>query len=248
MAKFLSGRQRDLSVGIASFTENKTVLQTTGKVGIGTTDAQQHSLFVVGSTNITGDAIVGGGATVVGIGSFQNDVYIDQQLYVGGIEIVDGATIGEDITARHLLITGIGTVDTLRTNVGFVTTLSGTNLTYNTADIDTAFITSGIVTTIAGANLTYTTADIDNAFITSGIVTTIAGSDLTYTTADIDNAFITSGIVTTLTSTDATLTNINSTGISTFNHTNISQLSVLGVSTFTGAIDANGGLDVLGQT
>ena len=59
MSKFLSGRQSNLKLGVAGYTESKTVLETTGKVGIGTTDAQQHSLFVVGSTNITGDTTVG---------------------------------------------------------------------------------------------------------------------------------------------------------------------------------------------
>ena len=58
MAKFLSGRQPQLNVGVTSSTESKTVLQVTGKVGIGTTNAQNHSLFVVGSTNITGDVSV----------------------------------------------------------------------------------------------------------------------------------------------------------------------------------------------
>ena len=110
MSKFLSGRLRRLLVGITGYTENKTVVQTTGKVGIGTTDAQQHSLFVVGSTNITGDAIVGGGLTAVGISSFQDDVYIDNELYVAGVNVTGGANIGEDITTRNLKVTGISTV------------------------------------------------------------------------------------------------------------------------------------------
>ena len=110
MSKFLSGRLRRLLVGITGYTENNTVVQTTGKVGIGTTDAQQHSLFVVGSTNITGDNIVGGGLTAVGIGSFQDDVYIDNELYVGGVNVTGGSTIHEDITTRNLKVTGISTV------------------------------------------------------------------------------------------------------------------------------------------
>ena len=110
MSKFLSGRLRRLLVGITGYTENNTVVQTTGKVGIGTTDAQQHSLYVVGSTNITGDNIVGGGLTAVGIGSFQDDVYIDNELYVGGVNVTGGANIGEDITTRNLKVTGISTV------------------------------------------------------------------------------------------------------------------------------------------
>jgi hypothetical protein len=51
MAKFLSGRQRNLSVGINSFTEDKTVLDVVGKVGIGTTNATS-SLDVVGDVGI----------------------------------------------------------------------------------------------------------------------------------------------------------------------------------------------------
>ena len=110
MSKFLSGRLRRLLVGITGYTENNTVVQTTGKVGIGTTDAQQHSLYVVGSTNITGDNIVGGGLTAVGIGSFQNDVYIDNELYVGGVNVTGGSSVHEDITTRNLKVTGISTV------------------------------------------------------------------------------------------------------------------------------------------
>lgn len=40
MAKgYVSNRQKNLKVGISSYTENQTVLQVTGKVGIGTNDA-----------------------------------------------------------------------------------------------------------------------------------------------------------------------------------------------------------------
>ena len=64
MSKFLSGRQSKLKLGVQDYTESKTVLQTTGKVGIGTTDAQAYSLFVVGSTNITGISSIAGNLTV----------------------------------------------------------------------------------------------------------------------------------------------------------------------------------------
>ena len=64
MSKFLSGRQSNLKLGVAGYTENKTVLETTGKVGIGTTDAESFSLYVVGPTNITGDTTVGSAITM----------------------------------------------------------------------------------------------------------------------------------------------------------------------------------------
>ena len=39
MTKYLSNRQKNLKVGISSYTENNTVLEVIGKVGIGTTNA-----------------------------------------------------------------------------------------------------------------------------------------------------------------------------------------------------------------
>ena len=39
MAKFISGRQRNIQVGVSSYTENQTSLEIIGKVGIGTTGA-----------------------------------------------------------------------------------------------------------------------------------------------------------------------------------------------------------------
>ena len=53
MAKYNSNRQQNLKIGISSYTEDKTVLEITGKVGIGTTNAQ-YSLDVVGDINLTG--------------------------------------------------------------------------------------------------------------------------------------------------------------------------------------------------
>ena len=106
---YKSGRQQNLNLGITSVTESKTVLQTIGKVGIGTTNAQNHSLFVVGSTNITGDVYVGGASTFVGVGTFGDSLYVANQLYVAGVNVSGGASIGQDITTRNLLATGIST-------------------------------------------------------------------------------------------------------------------------------------------
>ena len=107
---YKSGRQQNLNLGITSVTENRTVLQTIGKVGIGTTNAQNHSLFVVGTTNITGDINVGGASTFVGVGTFNNDLYVANQLYVSGVSISGGATVGADIVTRNLLASGISTL------------------------------------------------------------------------------------------------------------------------------------------
>ena len=53
MAKYTSGRQKNLKIGISSYSENLTSLEVIGKVGIGTTNAQ-YSLDVVGDINFSG--------------------------------------------------------------------------------------------------------------------------------------------------------------------------------------------------
>ena len=97
---YKSGRQQNLNLGITSITENKTVLQTIGKVGIGTTNAQQHSLYVVGSTNIVGDSNVTGVGT---FGSVNSNVGIFTNITatgfatVGTLYVQNGATLFNDL-------------------------------------------------------------------------------------------------------------------------------------------------------
>jgi hypothetical protein len=109
MPRFLSGRQKYSNIGINSYTESKTVLQTIGKVGIGTTDSQNYSLFVLGPTNITSNLNVGGASTFVGVGTFNNDLYVDGVLYANSLNIPGGSNISEDLTTRNLTVTGFST-------------------------------------------------------------------------------------------------------------------------------------------
>ena len=60
MTKYISNRQQNLKIGIVSYTENETVLEVTGNVGIKTNDTQDYELYVNGDTNIIGDVNVGG--------------------------------------------------------------------------------------------------------------------------------------------------------------------------------------------
>ena len=53
MSKYLSNRQKNLKVGIESYTENLTSLSVVGKVGIGTTNASTD-LDVAGDVRIRG--------------------------------------------------------------------------------------------------------------------------------------------------------------------------------------------------
>ena len=63
MSKFLSGRQSNLKLGVDGYTNSKTVLETTGRVAIGATDAQSYSLFVVGDTSVQNIRITSGIST-----------------------------------------------------------------------------------------------------------------------------------------------------------------------------------------
>ena len=63
MSKFLSGRQSNLKLGVDGYTNSKTVLETTGRVAIGATDAQSYSLFVAGDTSVQNIRITSGIST-----------------------------------------------------------------------------------------------------------------------------------------------------------------------------------------
>ena len=103
MAKYISNRQQNLKIGIVSYTENQTVLEVTGNVGIGTTNTQGYELYVNGDTNIAGDVNVGGASTFVGVGTFSGDLYVGGDLYVSDDIVFD------ELTARNINITGIST-------------------------------------------------------------------------------------------------------------------------------------------
>ena len=87
--------------GVEAFHANGGIKFSTTGYGVtvfGTTETQK--------LNVTGIS------TVVGVGTFKDDVYIDKKLYVAGIEIggPGGPGIGTDITTRNLKVTGIATV------------------------------------------------------------------------------------------------------------------------------------------
>jgi len=103
----------------------------------------QHAEFtgnvlVSGITTLAGNVFLGDSGsdliTVVGVTTFTtSNVYIDNQLYVGGLQITGGAVIGQDITTRNLLVSGISTIgdsssDTLTVNATatFVEPIVGT--------------------------------------------------------------------------------------------------------------------------
>ena len=107
MSKFLSGRQRNLNLGISSVTENTTVLQTIGKVGIGTSTAENYSLYVDGSTRITRDLNIGRDLIVSGIATFREDIYLgnNDRINLGG---TNDLQIYNDGSNSYIVDAGIG--------------------------------------------------------------------------------------------------------------------------------------------
>jgi hypothetical protein len=165
MAKYTSGRQKNLKVGIVSYSENLTSLEVVGKVGIGTTNAGGGSLYVVGDSYITGiltanrifsnvygEAI--GGNTIVGtslsisgistLGVTSATNLTAQQLNVSGISTL-GVTSATNLTAQQLNVSGITTTNNLNvTGVG--TFLSGNLNIRNPANTFGYTIAGGAIT------------------------------------------------------------------------------------------------------
>ena len=213
MSKFLSGRQSNLKLGVGGYTENKTVLETTGRVGIGTTNAESFSLYVIGPTNITG------------IATFKSDVFIDEQLYVGGVNITGGASIGQDVSARNLLISGISTFqgsvhhpDDVVVNFGDSDDLkiyhdsSGQSYIKDVGTGDLNLTSNG-----TGIHLQSGSGESLARFNNDG------SADLYY---DSQRKFATSGI-----------------GATVFGRLDSTEVNVSSAGTFGGLIDANGGID-----
>ena len=164
MSKFLSGRQSNFKLGVSGYTENKTVLETTGKVGIGTTDAQSYSLFVVGDTNITGlvsaTSFYGDGSNLENTGATLSAAAGTQRLVVTSLTsgtMVDAAT-DSDLTFN-------ATTNTLNTDNLIVAgnlTVSGDQTILNTTQLEVEDINIGI----ASASTKLNDAQLDGAGIT----------------------------------------------------------------------------------
>ena len=127
MAKYLSGRNKNLKVGVVSYTENQTVLEVTGKVGIGTTNATS-ALDVIGDGRFTG--------------------VVTATTFIGNINA--GVATITTLSGTNLNYSGIGTIVTLSSTNGTITNLTGTAVTYTTLNA-----TNGRFTGIATASQLY---------------------------------------------------------------------------------------------
>jgi hypothetical protein len=106
MLKYLSNRQKNLKLGIVSYTDNETVLEVAGNVGIKTSDNQGYELYVSGDTNISG--IVSASA-YYGSGGNLEDIIAEINLTkIEGIELKDeGISIGSSFTSLNFAGSGV---------------------------------------------------------------------------------------------------------------------------------------------
>ena len=224
MAKFISGRQTRLNVGVSSRTDNDTSLQVTGKVGIGTTNADGRSLYVIGDTEVTGVTTANRfstGPSGVGFNIFDNKI-------TGPSEILfDPAGVGDDSGSVRikgdLFVDGTQTViDSTKIeladfNVGIASTVP-TNILLDGAGI-------GIGSESIRKNFTY---DYSSDSLKSSENFDVAENKV-YKVNEVER----------LSFNRLQVPHADITGIAT-----AAVLRVTGVSTFDGLVDANGGAEI----
>ena len=278
-----SSEHLDLAAGKVYKINGTEVLNPT-TLGSGVVNSSLTNLGTLTALEVNGhtelDNInVAGLSTFVGVATFTNsNVYIDNDLFVSGIQITGGGggSIGQDITARHLNITGFSTfandidangsldvdghteLDDL--NVTGVSTFGGNIYIPDNKTIHIGGTTAGDLQLFHDTNHSYIrdqgTGDI--RVRASGFDVRDSGNTASLLRIDASGFTATTGIGTV---TRLYSTHVNVSGVSTFagaidangsldvdGHAELDDLNVAGVSTFAGAIDANGNLDVDGET
>ena len=242
MAKYLSNRQKNLKVGISSYSENLTSLEVIGNVGIGTTNATS-ALTVVGNGYFTGvvtsssfyvsNSLIGAGGSfstlqVTGISTFTNGpVLIGSGTSTGTasqpLQVTGGAYVSGSV--------GIGTTNpTVSLDV-----VGGAKFTgVVTASSFSGNASSATYATNAGIATYATNAGIATYATTSGVSTYATSSGIaTYATnAGIATYATNAGIATSIIGGIGSLTQLSVSGVSTLGTVQISS----GIVTATSGI------------
>ena len=178
-----------------------------------------------------------------GIEVNENLIFADKNTNKVGIGTTVTSTsqklqVNGGIGATSIVLTGVGTIptiysDNLYSNIGIVTTLSGTTLSYTSANIN-----SGIITNASGTNLNYSgIATVGSLSIGSTQVISSGGELQNIVSLD---ATTTATIEAAIASGPNTFTDLVVTGVSTLGVTGITTLNVTGIATFSN-VDINGG-------
>ncbi len=250
MTKYTSGRQKNIKVGITSYSENRTSLEVVGKVGIGTTNATS-SLYVVGDQFVTGvitaSSFIGGigsltqlsvsgvttvgvlTATRIGIGTTNPtaELFVVGNSNISGIVTIGAGNTGISINGTTGIITSISGI----TTVTFVGNLVGTASTASFAT--TSFTLNG--RTESQFNVAFaTTAGIATFATNSGIATFATNSGIaTFATNSGIATFSTNAGIATFATNSGIATFATTAGISTNVIGGIGSLTQLSVSGFS---------------
>ena len=218
-----------LSVGVELDVDGHTELDNLAVSGVstftGAIDAN-GDLDVDGHTELD-NLNVSGVSTFVGVGTFGSDLFV-----AGDLNVI-GNVVYTQASGTNLVITGVSTFGGQIDANGDLDVDGHTNL--DNVDIAGVTTTSGLFDINAGGQAnTFKVEDLtDNRVVITG-----TGGELE------DDANLTFNG-----STLAVGVNLDVTGdLDVDGHTNLDNVSVAGVTTFTGAIDANGDLDVDGTT
>jgi len=217
------------------------------------------ALVINGGLGIAKQVNIGGGITVAGVSTFASNLDIN-----AAVDILNGLTVNSTFNANSTFNSvGITTL----ASAGGITTTGGELYVGNNLEVAGTSNFIGDATfrggTIGIGDSTGDDIDVGGEFVSNLVPNTDNTFDIGITTQRWrDGKF--SGIVTTTrlnSSGQSQLNNLNVSGVSTFagavdfngsvdidGHIEVDNLNVSGVSTFAGAIDANGNLDVDGHT
>ena len=224
--------------GLIQGASNFSYDPNTNRVGIGTTLPRQD-------LDIFGNVIVSGVSTFGGITTITGETLFTKQLSVSGISTFSGiATFQSGLFGKDANFTGIVTGNIfngqINSDIGTVTTLSGTNVTYTTGNFTTGNIVTGVITTLNSTNANLTNIN-SSGISTLGI---ISSTNLTSQQLNISGLSTFSGI-TTISGETLFVKQLNVAGVSTFNDVFVSSGSSI---TATNIGDRTGSTGVAGAT
>ena len=236
MAKYTSGRQKNLKIGISSYSENLTSLEVIGKVGIGTTNAQ-YSLDVVGDINFTGTFYEDGNQFIAsrwasGAGT---EIYRLSNVGIGTTNPTEDLDVAGDVRIRGSLYDKNNQAGTsgqllVSTETG-VDWQDATEITVIQNILNTTLTGIGISEEGTGIGTDFTSFN----FIGPGVTASANGTSVNVTVADyVSNAGVSTSVIGGI----GSITQLNVTGISTLGITSATNLTsqslvVSGISTFT---------------
>ncbi len=191
MAKYVSGRQKNLKVGISSYSENLTSLEVIGNVGIATTNATSK-LYVVGDGYFTGvvtaSKFSGDGSLLTGVVSNSSGIIVQDE----------GNSVGALVTTLNFSGSSVSVSNSVN-GISTVTITANGSITYvDTAGIATYATSAGIATYASSAGIaTYASnAGISTYAGTAGIATNLKGGSngtLVYQSSIDTTAFLSNG-------------------------------------------------------